>query len=369
MTCHITRTGSFLPGPPIGNDAIQDYLGTVEGEEKVRRQVLAANGILARHYAQNRDQTATHDVYQLAVQAVQRCLDGAAVMPPITYLAAGSTYTPLAAPGISSILHGALAEHATAAAPIEVNSNAGICTSAATAFINAYRAIQTGDHDTALCVGTEHASEILKSSVIRPPRDMDMMQQDLKQSNWFMSVFLRFMLSDGAGAWLLRNQPAAGDAMSLAVDWVFARSFAHEAPLCMQLDSRTALLRQDVRILSKYLFPCADKFVAQALARHNETLDAYRVILPHISSYYFRRKMERLIRKFTRDADRTIDYWTNLATAGNTGAASIFIMLDEYVRTHQLHAGDRLLLFVPESGRFNFVLISLTVVRGDHPDA
>ena len=60
--------------------------------------------------------------------------------------------------------------------------------------------------------------------------------------------------------------------------------------------------------------------------------------------------------------NREVPYWTNLRTAGNTGAASIFIMLDEYLKTKAVASGDRLLLFVPESGQFNYVLISLTVV-------
>ena len=57
-----------------------------------------------------------------------------------------------------------------------------------------------------------------------------------------------------------------------------------------------------------------------------------------------------------------IDYWTNLETSGNTGAASIFIMLDEYTRTNRPEDGDRILLFIPESGQFNFVVISLTAI-------
>lgn len=362
MKCYITRTGSFLPGHPVDNDSIQRYIGIVEGEETVKRQVLSANGIRTRYYALNEDQSATHDVYQLAARAIENCLSGADTDQAITYLSAGSTYTPLAGPGISSVLHGALAQHSIANYPLEVNSNAGICTSAATALINTYRAIRSGDHASAICVGTEHASEILKSSVIRPPQDTGMMQRDLRQSRWFMSVFLRFMLSDGAGACLLENQPAR-DGMSFRIDWTFSRSFASETPLCMKLENGTALLSQDVNILSKYLFVCAEKFVGAALQRQGESLDEYCVILPHISSFFFRRKMEKLIRKFTRDSDRIVEYWTNLATAGNTGAASIFIMLDEYARMHSLSDGDRLLLFVPESGQFNFVLISLTAVQ------
>jgi 3-oxoacyl-[acyl-carrier-protein] synthase-3 len=37
-------------------------------------------------------------------------------------------------------------------------------------------------------------------------------------------------------------------------------------------------------------------------------------------------------------------------------------MLDEYLKTRPVASGDRILLFVPESGQFNYVLASLTVV-------
>ncbi len=360
MKCFITRTGSFLPGPAIDNEDIQQYLGTLEDESKVKRQVLAMNGIRQRHYALRTDQTATHDVYQLAAAAIENCLEDRNLDAPISYLSAGSTYTPLSGPGISSILHSLLAERGIAAQPVEVNSNAGIYTSSATALLNAYRAIRTGDHATAICVGTEHASEVLKSSAIQPVRDTEMMEQDLTQSKWFMSVFLRFMLSDGAGAFLLQDQ-LDPSRPSFEINWAFAQSFANEAPLCMKLENRNALLSQNVTILSKYLTVCAKKFVGAAMERYGESLDDYQAILPHMSSFYFQRKMERVMRDFTRNSGEPVPYWTNLATAGNTGAASIFIMLDEYARTHPLNHGDRILLFIPESGQFNFVLFSLTV--------
>jgi 3-oxoacyl-[acyl-carrier-protein] synthase-3 len=37
-------------------------------------------------------------------------------------------------------------------------------------------------------------------------------------------------------------------------------------------------------------------------------------------------------------------------------------MLDHFLQQHPLVDGDRLLLFIPESGQFNFVLASLTAV-------
>ena len=47
-------------------------------------------------------------------------------------------------------------------------------------------------------------------------------------------------------------------------------------------------------------------------------------------------------------------WWSNLAWRGNTGAASIFVMLSEFLRTQsaRLKHGDTVLCFIPESGRF-----------------
>jgi 3-oxoacyl-[acyl-carrier-protein] synthase-3 len=56
-------------------------------------------------------------------------------------------------------------------------------------------------------------------------------------------------------------------------------------------------------------------------------------------------------------------WFTNLHTAGNTGAASIFVMLAA-VRP-RLRPGDRVLLIVPESGRFTFAFAHLTCVGAD----
>jgi 3-oxoacyl-[acyl-carrier-protein] synthase III len=38
------------------------------------------------------------------------------------------------------------------------------------------------------------------------------------------------------------------------------------------------------------------------------------------------------------------------------------VMLNQFLWENKLTAGERLLLFIPESGQFNFVLISLTAV-------
>jgi 3-oxoacyl-[acyl-carrier-protein] synthase III len=319
------------------------------------------NGIVRRHYAQDERQQPTHDVYDLATQAALACVADGDTASPVTFLSAGTTYAPLSAPGVGSIVHHRLQAAGLIDRPLEISSHAGICTSSAAALVNAVRSVNCGQHAAALCVAAEHASEILKSTAIKPIDDRAE-HADIRTSRWFMSVFLRFMLSDGAGAMLLQNTPRS-QGLSWRVDWTHSMSFAHEAPLCMHLDNADRLLSQNVAVLSRYFIPLADKFLQSALQRHDERLSDYQMVLPHMSSYFFRRKMERVIREHSQDAATPVPYWTNLATAGNTGAASIFVMLDHYLAQAQHGDGDRLLLFIPESGQFNFVMISLTAVH------
>ncbi|MEQ1824763.1 MAG: 3-oxoacyl-[acyl-carrier-protein] synthase III C-terminal domain-containing protein [Pirellula sp.] len=358
MSCFITRTGAYLPGAAVENEQIERFLGRLEGEAAIKDQILEANGIRLRHYAQDQFQQPTEDVYQLAARAVADCLGHENDHMPVTFLSAGSTYAPLSGPGFGSILHSRTAHLPQLNHPVEISSHGGICTSSAAAIVAAVRAIECGSHATALCVGAEHSSEVLKSNTMQPADDRGL-HSDVRHSQWFMSVFLRFMLSDGAGAFLLQQQPSP-KGLSLAVDWTHSQSMANETPLCMKLENSSRLLSQDVRILNRHLFPAAEKFVRSAFETHCERLSSYHVVLPHLSSFFFRRKMERMLDKLSSNGAPTVPYWTNLATVGNTGSASIYIMLNRYLQENSLRHGDRILLFIPESGQFNFVLISLT---------
>jgi 3-oxoacyl-[acyl-carrier-protein] synthase-3 len=55
-------------------------------------------------------------------------------------------------------------------------------------------------------------------------------------------------------------------------------------------------------------------------------------------------------------------WFTNLTTKGNTGSASPYIMLDELFRSGRIQPGQKLLMFIPESGRFSSGFIHLTAV-------
>jgi 3-oxoacyl-[acyl-carrier-protein] synthase-3 len=61
-------------------------------------------------------------------------------------------------------------------------------------------------------------------------------------------------------------------------------------------------------------------------------------------------------------------WYSNLSVSGNTGAASIFIMLSEFLREREVKPGEQILFFVPESGRFSVSYALLEVCEADSPD-
>ena len=81
----------------------------------------------------------------------------------------------------------------------------------------------------------------------------------------------------------------------------------------------------------------------------------------HYSSHFFRDEIFRLLKLggLTVPEEK---WFTNLYEKGNTGAASIYIMLEELLNEGHLKPGEQVLCMVPESGRFQTSYMLLTVV-------
>src|SRR5437764_13528898 len=119
-------------------------------------------------------------------------------------------------------------------------------------------------------------------------------------------------------------------------------------------------LRQDMKLLPSLFRVGLQEFVKLVRLGRIRPSDVDHVLC-HYSAEHFRGEIFDLL----RGADLMIDerrWYTNLHTRGNTGAASIFVMLEEAWRTGRFQPGDRILLIVPESGRFSFAFAQLTCV-------
>jgi 3-oxoacyl-[acyl-carrier-protein] synthase III len=101
--------------------------------------------------------------------------------------------------------------------------------------------------------------------------------------------------------------------------------------------------------------------LVRTIKKRNLKADEVDWFLPHYSSDFFREKIFQAMENigFTIPYER---WFTNLAYKGNTGSASIYVILEELFHSGKLKEGQKLLCFVPESGRFSMAYIQLTVV-------
>jgi len=377
MSVYITSTGRFLPGPAISTEQVENVLGAVHGKPSLLRvQIQKANNIQTRHYAIDEQQQTTHSNTEMATNAAEQCLDRAFIArDKVGMLAVASTQGDLPAPGMASMVQAELG-----LAEIEILTTHGICSSSIMALKAAWNSLRLEEHEAALVVSSELASRLLKKQRYEAATNSTFAEKRID----FNTEFLRWMLSDGAGALLLQNKPAP-KGISLRIDWVRGFSHAHAFPTCMSVgsagrveDQRTwqdyetyaeaekagaLLLRQDVRLLDNILRMGVDGYLRLVEEGVSKPLEVNH-FLCHYSSHHFRNKILDLLDAAGVGIPEE-RWWTNLYTRGNTGAASLFIMLDEFLRTDEVEIknGEKILCFVPESGRFNTTYMQLTVVK------
>lgn len=233
----------------------------------------------------------------------------------------------------------------------------------------AFTNLKAGEQRNALVVASELTSRLFKASRYEAAgTELD-----------FNAEFLRWMLSDGAGALLLETEPRG---KCFRIDWIRSFSHADAYPVCMSVGypagsvqqswqdyasyaeaeaAGALLIRQDVRLLEHIVKLGVDGYL-RLIAEGRVHADKVDHVLCHYSSHYFKGKIfDMMQRAGVGIAEHK--WYSNLYSRGNTGCASIFIMLDEFCRSRPHQAGDTILCMVPESGRFNNAYMQLTVVE------
>ena len=380
---YITDIGSFLPNAPVDNDAIESVLGMVAGKpSRSRKLVLRNNGIQTRYYAIDpATGRHTHTNAQMGAEAVRALARKSGFdLNSLECLCAGT-----ASPDSTQPAHGFMVHGELATPPCEVFTAAAVCTSSVTALRYAMLNIRAGLYNNAISLGSEFPSRHLRGRNFGPEMESRVNELERNQELGFEKDFLRWMLSDGAGAALVKPEPNP-DRLSLRIDWIDLMSFAGDLPVCMygggvnkrpdgsmQYWNETEdlsdvvrqgfyALKQDARVLMEHVLPTwVDRTLIPIARRHQLRPEDVTWFLPHYSSEYFRgRLQERMAQQgFDIPADR---WFTNLPRVGNIGAASIYLIMEELLDSGRLKAGDRILCTIPESARFCFCYMHLTVV-------
>jgi 3-oxoacyl-[acyl-carrier-protein] synthase-3 len=251
-----------------------------------------------------------------------------------------------------------------------------------TALKYAWMSVASGESRNAVACGSEVASSLMHARNFNAEYESRVDELEHHPEIAFEKDFLRWMLSDGAGAVLLQGQPNASGP-SLRIDWIDILSFADQMPPCMyagadmqdgqltgwsrfdgeERNRRSVMaIKQDVKLLNDNIVKyTVEETLKRIMARRELRVAEIDYFLPHYSSEFFREPLAVGL----ANADLPIPqerWFTNLTSKGNTGAASIFIILEELFNGGSLRSGQRLLCYVPESGRFSSAFMHLTVI-------
>jgi 3-oxoacyl-[acyl-carrier-protein] synthase-3 len=376
-TAYITRTAAFLPNDPVGNDDMERIIGQAgDRPSRARKIVLKSNGIKTRHYAIDPvTLKPSHSNAQMTAEAVRRL---EADLAGVGCMACGTSTPDQLMPNHAVMTQGELKLHSA-----EVIATSGICLAGATAMKYAWMAVVSGEHEASVAAGSDLATGLTRASNFSAESDDKVDALEKRPELAFEKDFLRWMLSDGAGAVLIESA-LRKDALNLRIDWIDLASHAGDMETCMYAgaiknedggltswtrmdrdvrDASSALaIKQDVKLLNEEVIRYTlEKSLAPIVAKRGLKAADIDHFLPHYSSNYFRDRVLAGLTNigFVIPQDR---WFSNLNQRGNTGAASIYIMIDELIRSGKVERGQRLLCWVPESGRFSAGFIHLTAV-------
>lgn len=377
---YINDIQAFLPNDAVDNKEIENVLGQVGSRpSRAKKLILRSNKIKQRYYAIN-PQTGetTHTNTELTAEAIRKLSSPSFDINTTELLACGTTIADQILPNHALMVHGELGIPSC-----EVIATSGICLSGTMSLKYGYMSILSGQSSNAIVTGSENASAMMRANKFEAEIETVVDELERQPEIAFEKDFLRWMLSDGAGAALLTSQPNT-DSISLEIEWMMQKSYANELDACMyagcdkqangrlkgwrEYESQEWLaqsifsVKQDVKQLNENIVEyTVTKPLKELVEQGKVKADEITYFVPHYSSGYFRDRLYQGM--LDAGCDIPQERWfTNLPSKGNTGSASIYIMLEELFHSGDLKVGDTLLCYVPESGRFSTAFMQLKVV-------
>lgn len=372
---YITKAAKFLPNEAVSNDEMESYLGLInDTASKARRIILRNNKILSRYYAVDKTGKSTHSNAELTRNAIVQLFDENFTAQDLEVLSCGTSTPDIFLPSHAAMVHGLLQNKS-----VELNSSTGVCCAGMNSLKFGFLSVRSGNSKNAVCTGSEKVSTwLIAKKYSQEVSNLKTLEEQPIIA--FKKDFLRWMLSDGAGAFLLENKPS-GD-ISLKIEWMEAFSYAFELETCMYaggdklengeikswsdyepeelLNESVFAIKQDVKLLDEFILSKGADSMYDAMIKNNITSDQVDYFIPHVSSNFFVEGLKKgLSEKGIGMADEK--WFMNLSRVGNVGSASIYLALEELMNSGKLKKGERILLSVPESGRFSFAYAYLTV--------
>ncbi len=374
----ITKVEKYMPNHPVSNDEMESRLGFINGNEsKARRLILRNNGIKSRYYALDKKGNITHTNAQLAALAVKKLFDNSFSLDDIDLLTAGTSSPDALQPSHALMIHGELGGKNN----LEAMSAHGTCNAGMLSLKYSYMSVLSGEVRNAVNVASETFSSWMTANNFQAEVDK---RKELEDNPYiaFEKDFLRWMLSDGAVAALIQDKPSE-TGVSLKIEWIDVKSFANELGTCMyagclknkdgsttgwrelsldeQMLTSVFSLKQDAKMLQKNIVQKGSEHLLDIIARRNFDVSSIDYFLPHLSSMFFMKPVSDNLKENNLNIPK--DKWfLNLPNIGNVGAASGMLMTEELFNSGRLKKNQKILMMIPESARFSYTYVLLTVV-------
>jgi len=358
---YITGVASFLPGSPVSNDQMEDHLGRIAGRDSLfGKKALRWNGVESRHYAMAPDGSVSHSNAEMCALAVRGALDAAGLSAnDLGFLGAATTQGDLIVPGHATSVHAELG-----GGPMEVASFQSVCGSSLMAAKAAWLSVRAGEHRVAAACAGEFSSRWFRPSFYEGSTLVDAKGRLRAEAD-----FLRFTLSDGAGAIVVEDTPRPG---SLKIELIDVVSLADRYDPCMwagaEIDTRADLktswgivgpvaahgvgsiaLLQDFELLKRVIRAWIGVYLQKVEEGRIKPAE-----IDHCLVHYSAKSLRAEIVSLLQDTAGMVPeekWFSVLREKGNVGSASIWLMLDGLMKSGKVERGQKILCVVPESGR------------------
>ncbi len=358
MKVYVCGSGSYLPGTPVAFDDIETILGELEkAPVKIRKWLKRTQPVMKElldidyvHYGIDPDtREFNEDNISMAVAAARRALDYSGLQPEdIDLICYGSSHQdqmPTASVRIQEELGIEVCEE------LSIHAN---CTSAYKALYLGHQLIKSGQNRHALVLSANMASSELRAEYYN---------QELVDKE---SLFLRWFLSDGAGALVLSSD--AKLSCGLEVETTFIESIGGRRPSLMY-NHRPALwlnpceeyahgyhhLRQQFRnALSTSDFQEEDgsiffKGFRRMLEKSSISVEDIRYFQINLPTRHI---VDSIMEEFMQLGMAPSVFFSKLDQLGYCGPPMVFICLDTIIRGEQFEKGDCVASFVTEVSKF-----------------
>lgn len=353
----ITGSGSFLPGSPISIDEVDHYLGELtEAPKKIRDWLQRMKMMMKEmlevekyYYAIDpRTREFTEDNVTMSVKAAEKALKMANISPDeIEFIAYGSAHQNQM-PTASVRIQEALGVERCGEVSIHAN-----CTSAYKAFLIAYDFIKSGRYKNALVLSSGISSSELRAEYYNQPI--------VKKEE----LFLRYFLSDGAGAVVLCADNSGSD--GLYIENVYIESAGGKKPSAMK-NRRPAYFMNPKEEFEKGYHHLSQMFQNELRNNFHEPdgtvflnglkrmLKIYPVDLSRLKYFQInfpsKHIAEMVIEECAALGIKKETLYTKMSSMGYAGPPMVFICLDRLMREEPFVSGDLVLSFVTEVSKF-----------------